>query len=138
MTALAAMIAPSPMVTPGMTTASRPIHTSFPMTVLPRLWILGQKLRGVFEPSPAEDEERESRQAHHLVVCGRQEEFGIHGNGAELADNQLLRAGRVEHVPGLEESRIVRVVIVGEFSAVLCGSCCPGEKAAWLSAQGLD
>jgi hypothetical protein len=28
-TALAAMIAPSPMVTPGMTTASRPIHTSF-------------------------------------------------------------------------------------------------------------
>jgi hypothetical protein len=41
-TALAAMIAPSPMVTPGMTTASRPIHTSFPMTVLPRLWILGR------------------------------------------------------------------------------------------------
>jgi hypothetical protein len=97
----------------------------------------GQKLRGLFEPSPAEDEERESRRAHHRVVCVRQEEFGIHGNGAELADNQLLRAGRVEHVPGLEESRIVRVVIVGEFSAVLCGSC-PGEKAAWLSAQRLD
>jgi hypothetical protein len=36
------MMAPSPMVTPGMTTASRPIHTSFPMTVLPRLRILGR------------------------------------------------------------------------------------------------
>ena len=36
-----AMMAPSPIVTPGMMTASRPIHTSLPMTVLPRLRIVG-------------------------------------------------------------------------------------------------
>jgi hypothetical protein len=34
-------MAPSPIVTPGMMTASRPIHTSLPMTVLPRLRIVG-------------------------------------------------------------------------------------------------
>ena len=36
--------------------------------------------------------------------------FGANGDGAELAENQLLGPGCVEHVPGLEESRIVRVV----------------------------
>jgi choline dehydrogenase-like flavoprotein len=36
-----AMMAPSPIVTPGMMTGSRPIHTSLPMTMLPRLRIVG-------------------------------------------------------------------------------------------------
>jgi hypothetical protein len=36
-----AMMAPSPIVTPGIMTASRPIHTSLSMTVLPRLRIVG-------------------------------------------------------------------------------------------------
>src|SRR5882757_3176575 len=50
------------------------------------------------------------------MVRGRHNEFGARGNGAELADYQLLGAGCVEYVPGLEESRVVRVVVVGEFS----------------------
>jgi hypothetical protein len=41
-TALTVMMAPSPMVTPGMMTASRPIHTPLPITVLPRLGICGR------------------------------------------------------------------------------------------------
>src|SRR5258708_6674943 len=50
------------------------------------------------------------------MVRGRHNEFGARGNGAELADYQLLGAGCVEYVPGLEESRVVRVVVVGEVS----------------------
>jgi hypothetical protein len=107
------MIAPSPMVPPGMTTASQPIHISFPITVLSRLWILGENLRGHFEPASAEDEKREKLLGPSSGGLRKTKGFGPRGNGTELTDDQLLGTGCVVHVPSLEESRIVRVVVVG-------------------------
>jgi hypothetical protein len=70
------------------------------------------------------------------VVCGRHQEFGAHGDGAELADNQLLGTGRVKHIPGLESSRIVRVVVVGKSPTSIFGEVTNGfRKTVFFSGR---
>jgi hypothetical protein len=92
------------------------MHTSFPITVLPRLWILGRNSAVISSQVPPKM--RNGKVVEPIIGWFAEDKR----NSAPVAMVQNLPMisfsgpACVLHVPSLEEGRNVRVVVVGEFS----------------------
>ena len=115
-------MAPSPIFTPGRTTASMPIHTSLPMVVSPRNSCDQRRGLKALLPSMPENIERVGGKAGHGVVGPVHDEFRSLRDGAEAPDDQPVADERivVKHAFLDEQVRTLRVVVVGDSRRSRC------------------